>query len=281
MTSFGNYTLLEPIGRGDMGTTYRAQGGMGVVALKVLDRVQITRPGQLGSAVDLAQFAATFSHPRLHPTLEVIEIEEGDGGKMGIVTPLVATGSLAAVFARGAKIPPKQTFKVLGQLASALQHLHDQEVAHGSVKPTNVLMDEEGNASLTDLSMAHLRELGLVPPDGPTKQHMFFMPPEREYHAAPEVIGDVFSLGVLAAMMLTGKLPFDQPEPEARGVIRIDGVPPAIVAVLRRELNPQLRWRYPDLGSFMNALKDATQGKVDPDTERMFGVKASPPEQQP
>ncbi|KAB2904703.1 MAG: protein kinase [Anaerolineae bacterium] len=280
MATFGNYTLLEPIGRGDMGTTYRAQaqGSSDIVALKVLDKVEITSVGQLGSAVDLARFAATFSHPRLHPTLEVIEIEEGDGGQIGIVTPFAAAGPLSAVFARGTKIPPKQTFKVLGQLASALQHLHDQEVAHGSVKPTNVLLDAEGNAALTDLSMAHLRELGLVPADGPTRQHLFFMAPEREYHAAPEVIGDVFSLGVLAAMMFTGRLPFDQPEPEARGVLQIEGVPPAIAAVLRRELNPQLRWRYTDLGSFMGALKEATQGKVDPETERLFGVKQPPPE---
>lgn len=278
MATFGNYTLLEPIGRGDMGTTYRAQSPDDeTVALKILDRVTFKNIGQLGSAVEIAQFAATFTHPRLYPTLEVIEIEEGDGGKMGIVSPLATAGSLASVFGRGAKIPPKQAFKMLGQLASALQHLHDQEVAHGSIKPTNILLDAEGNASLTDLSMAHLRELGVVPPEGATKQHLFFLPPEREYHAAPEVIGDVFSLGVLAAMMLTGKMPFSDPEPEARGPLQFEGVPPAVATVLRRELNPQVRFRYPDMGSLMNALKDATMGKVDPETERLFGVKDSPP----
>ncbi len=279
MATFGNYTLLEPIGRGDMGTTYRAQSPDNeLVALKILDRVTIKNIGQLGSAVDLARFAATLTHPRLHPTIEVIELEEEEGGQVGIVSPLAPAGSLGNIFARGAKIPGKQAFKMLGQLASALQHLHDQEVAHGSIKPTNVLLNPEGDASLTDLSMAHLRELGLIPAEGPTKQHQFFLPPEREYHAAPEVVGDVFSLGVLAAMMLTGKLPFDEPQPEARGPIRLEGLPAPLATVLRRELNPQLRFRYPDLGSFMTALKDATQGKVDPETERLFGVRENPPQ---
>jgi serine/threonine protein kinase len=276
MASFGNYQLLEPIGTGELGTTYRAQSpDGGEMAIKVIDKVDIESTSLLGAVAELTEFAASMDHARLYPITEVIELP--DTVQLGYAMPL-APMTLAGVFGRGQKIPPKQGFKMLGQLASGLQYLHDQEVAHGGIKPTNVMIDGEGNALLADLPMAHMRELGLVPATF-SKQHHFFLPPEREPHAPPELIGDVYSLGVLAVMLLTGKIPFDHHEHEARSKPRIDGLPPAVTAVLTREINPQIRWRYQTLTEFMVALKDATQGKLDAWTERYFGVDAqTPPE---
>lgn len=273
--TIGSYTLLEVLGTGDMGTTYRAQAPdqTEAVALKVLDKVDTSNEMKRGSAVELIEFAATLQHPRLCPITAVIDSADG---RLGIVMPLSPVGSMGDLMAGGKTIPPQHGLKMLGQLASGVQFLHDQEVAHGSIKPNNILLDHEGNATLTDLSMAHLRELGLVPAS-PTRQHLLFMPPEREYHAAPEVVGDVFSFAVLTYLLLTGKMPFDDPDPEARGTVPPLNLPPMVAAVLRREMNPHLRLRYTSLLDFMNALKAALKGEIDPETEKVFGITAPRP----
>jgi len=271
---FGDYTLLDKLGAGDMGTTYRAQYGGQPVVLKLLDKVDSSSTFQREAAVEIIEFAATLQNPRLVPILAALDAEE----KIGVVMPLFPMGSIGSLMAQGKSIPPKHGLKLIGQIASGLAFLHGQEVAHGSVKPSNILLDAEGNALLTDLSMAHLREMGLIPTT-PTQEHMFFKMPEREYHATPEVMADVFSLAVLTYLLLAGKLPFAEPEPEARGIIEAGGLPPAIAAVLRRAMNPHLRLRYPDINTFMTAIRDATQGKVDPETEKVFGVNAPPPEE--
>jgi serine/threonine-protein kinase len=272
---FGPYTLLERLGSGDMGTTYRAQqDDQAPVALKILDHIDTSNVMKRDASMDILEFVQSLSHPRLHPIEAILNNPDGDG-RVALVMPFAPMESLGKLMTQGKLPAPKLGFKLLGQVATAIQFLHSNEVAHGSIKPNNLLLDSEGNITLTDLSMAHLREMGFVPAQ-PTTQHLLFMPPEREYHAAPEMVGDVYSLAVLAYLLLSGQMPFTEPEPETRGIISQNGLPPAVLAVLRRAMNPHLRLRYPSLGEFMNALKDATQGKVDPQTEKVFGINAPP-----
>jgi len=274
MASFGAYTLGTVLGAGDMGTTYEAvpADGGAPVALKILDKVDSTSLFQREAALEIIEFTISLSHPRLHPVSAVLSTDE----KIGLVSPLVAGRSLLEVVKAKGKFPTKVAFNLVAQVATGLSYLHKQEVAHGGVKPSNLLWVAENEVALTDLSMAHLRELGLVPPQ-PSNQHLLFAPPEREYHAAPEIAGDVYSLAVLAYWLLAGVVPFDTPEPEARGPVGANGLPSPVVAVLRRAINPHLHWRYLTLTDFMAALKDAAQGQVDKETEKAFGYKAPPP----
>lgn len=272
--SLQDYTLLDKLGTGDMGTCYRAThpDSATPVVVKLLDRVDTSNHMKRGSAMEILEFVTGLQHSRLHPLSRAIETDEGE---IALVMPFAAQRSLADVLAQQGKLPSKLALQIVAQTASALQFLHEQEVAHGSIKPTNILLNEEGRVSVTDLSMAHLRELGFVPAQM-TEQHQYYLSPEREYHSPPIIEGDVFSLSVLAYYLLVGKLPFDDPEPEARSPVPTGGLPPAIAAVLRRAVNPLPRLRYTDLTSFMEALKLATQGKVDEQTEKLFGTKDLP-----
>ncbi|HLA44529.1 MAG TPA: protein kinase [Aggregatilineales bacterium] len=268
---FGVYTLVEVLGEGDMGTTYRAQlpNQEEFVALKILDKLDTSSDMKRGAAVEMIEFAATLKHDRLQPVLAVLDSPDGNG-RLGIVTRLSSVGSFGSLMAKGKNIAPKYALKMIGQIASGLQFLHDQEVAHGSLKPNNILLDTEGNITLTDLSMAHLRELGLIPREI-TEQHMLFMQPEREFHATPQIPGDIYSLAVLTYLLLNGSMPFHEPEPEARGVIPPGNLSIPLAAVLRRAMNPHLRLRYTTLNEYMLALKNATQGNVDDETMKVFG----------
>ena len=274
---FGDYNLLDVLGSGDMGTTYRAQHPSQAepVALKILDKVDSSNEMQRHAAVEILEFAATLKHERLTPILEVLDSPHGEA-RLALVMPLSPIASIASLAAKGKAISPKQGFQLVGQIASGLQFLHGQEVAHGGVKPSNILLDAEGNATLTDLSMAHLREFGYVPAH-PSTQHMFYAPPERAYHGTPQTEDDVYSLAVLTYYLLTGEIPFNEPMPEARDIVPPRNLPPAVAAVLRRALGPQSRVRYATLAEFLPTLKDATQGKVDEQTEKLFGYTPPPP----
>jgi serine/threonine-protein kinase len=252
-----------------MGTVYRAQhpSRPDPVALKILDKMDTSNSMKRGAGVELVEFAATLNHPRIHPIFQVLE-----SSTIGIVMPLAAKRSLGDFFSTGRQIPTKHALNLVAQIATGLDFLHSQEVAHGSLKPTNVLLDAEGNVTLTDVSMAHLRELGLVPPK-PTDQQLYYMPPEREYHSTPEIAGDVFSLAVLTYRILSNEMPFSDPEPEARlDVIAGRGLPAYVAAVLRRAMNPHLRLRYKTINEFMGALQGALRGEIDRDTQKVFGI---------
>jgi len=274
---FGDYTLLEVLGSGDMGTTHRAQHPeqSEPVAIKILDKIDSSNDMQRGAAVEVLEFAASIHHERLHPILEVLDSPHGEG-KLALVMPLSPVGSIESNAAKGNKVSPKQGFKLLGQIASGLYYLHQQEVAHGDIKPSNILLDADGNITITDLSMAHLREFGYTPPQ-PSESHLYYTPPERAYHGSAQLEHDVYSLAVLTYYLLTGEIPFDDPEPHARTIIPPRNLPPAVAAVLRRALGPHQRLRYATLDDFMNTLKAATRGEVDQETEKLFGVTGTLP----
>lgn len=272
--TFGPYETGPKIGEGDMGTVYQATHTetSAVVALKILDKVDVGRKMDREAAAEVLEFAAGLHHQYLHPITQVLETEEG-GGMLGFVMPLASGRSLGDHLSRGRKIPVKHTLKILGNVAEALIFLHRQEVAHGAIKATNILLDSDANPTLSDLPMAHLRDFGLVPPTGPTLLQQYYLPPEMVYNATPEIRGDIFSLAVLTYHMLTSEYPFDDPEPEARNRPKQHDLPPAIYYVLLRGMTQRLRMRYPSVKAFVEDFQGARRGQIDPETERLFKVE--------
>ncbi|MBI5931743.1 MAG: serine/threonine protein kinase [Chloroflexi bacterium] len=273
---FGTFQLGPSIGEGDMGTVYKAQNTQTqeTVALKILDKVDTSREGMRGAAVELIEFAASLTHTHLHPISQVLESPDG---LTGIVMPMAAARSVNRYLVEGKTIPRGAATKVITQIASVLHFLHEQEVAHGSIKPTNVLLDAQGNATLSDLPMTHLRELGLIPKE-PSLMQRYYMAPEVVYHASPEPSHDVFSLGVLAYHLLTGRIPFDDPEPLARKKVSREGLPPILIPVLLRAMTSRIRLRYQTVAAFMQDFQGAANGKIDPETERLFSLADEPSE---
>ncbi|MFP4322363.1 MAG: serine/threonine-protein kinase [Anaerolineales bacterium] len=274
MGNLGPYSLAGKLGAGDMGTCYKTAANP-PQCLKVLDKIDTSARMQREAGIEIIEVAATLEHPRLWNIDAVLDSPDGNG-QVAVVMPLSPVGSLADLFKKGKQPPPKVAFGMITQVSEALGYLHEQEIAHGSIKPSNVLLDKNGGAHLTDLPMAHLRELGFVPAQ-PTKMQLLFMPPEREYHAPPDIAADVFGLAVLAYLLLTTKMPFTETEAAARGIVPQHNLPPALCAVLRRAVNQHTRLRYTSLDELMTALRDASRGKVDEQTERVFGVNAPPP----
>ncbi|MCJ7567675.1 MAG: serine/threonine protein kinase, partial [Anaerolineales bacterium] len=153
--SLGKYQLLEQIGQGGMATVYKAVDPTqdGYLAIKVLSNaIALFQNGGMRFQRE-ARVVMQLEHPHIVPVQDYGEI----GGVAYLVMPYLKAGSLAdrcekesLNFTDGARI--------FGEIAGALEYAHQQGVVHRDVKPSNILLDEEGNALLCDFGLARIND---------------------------------------------------------------------------------------------------------------------------
>lgn len=276
----GPYQLTAKLGTGDMGTVYKATDTRtgNEVALKVLDKLsKLSSSIERDGAVELIEFAATIQHEGLHRIQEVVEFEGESGGTLGIAMPLASAQSLYDHLSTGKRLAQRHAFMVIEKIAEALMFLHSQEVAHGSIKPTNILLEQNAKFTITDLPMAHLREMGLVPP-APSRLQQYYLLDESTYLSPPSIAGDIFALGALTYHVLTGHLPFDDPEPEARNTPSGEGLTPSVHSVLLRAMTNRPILAYPSVAEYLDDLQLARDGQqIASETVQWFTVKPQDP----
>src|SRR6185312_3915213 len=181
MGSFGPYTLESLLGRGRTGEIYRAydERHRRVVALKILTG-SFSADGEYRERFDrVSQVVVRLSVPHLLPVNEHGEIQ----GRLFRDTRLV-TGSNLGVRLHAGAIPADQAVEMVCQLATALDSLHGAGVAHGDVKPSDVLCAAEG-VLLADAGVAHPRLRPCYPV------------PEWSEGRLPDPGADVFALACL------------------------------------------------------------------------------------
>jgi WD40 repeat protein/tRNA A-37 threonylcarbamoyl transferase component Bud32 len=209
MRQVGRFTLLQLVGQGAFGSVYKARDGSldRVVALK-LPRASNLPQG--GSERDRffreARSAAQLQHPSIVSTHEVGEQD----GRPYLVSDFVQGVTLADVLS-SRRPTPRESAKLLAEVADALHFAHGRGVVHRDVKPSNIMLGEDGRALVMDFGLAK-REAGEVTMtmEGQVLGTPAYMAPEQARGEAHAVDGraDVYSLGVMLYQMLTGELPF-------------------------------------------------------------------------
>ena len=147
-----------------------------------------------------AQLVARLEHPHIVPLYDYWR--EPDAAYL--VMRLMRGGSLATVLEHGA-LSPAQTTTMVDQLGNALQTAHRSGVVHGDIKPANVLIDDEGNAYLSDFGIAVGADGGTS--DVPSARSTLGAPyasPEQLDRGEVTATSDIYSLGVVVAQALTG-----------------------------------------------------------------------------
>ena len=150
-TSFGHYTIEEPIGKGGMGEVYRARDTrLGRdVAIKVLPE-ELSRDKERKDRFGReAHLLAQINHPNI-ATLHGLEEHEG---QLFLVMELVEGETLAERIARG-PIPEKQTVALFIQIAEGLQAAHDGGIIHRDLKPANIKITPDGKIKILDFGLA-------------------------------------------------------------------------------------------------------------------------------
>jgi serine/threonine protein kinase/Flp pilus assembly protein TadD len=205
---FGDYELLEVIGRGSQGVVYRArQKSLNrIVALKVIALGHWATEPHVKRFRREAEAAARLNHPGIVPIYEVGERDGACYFSMG----LVEGGQLDAILARE-PMPIRSAVELILKLARTVQYAHEHNILHRDIKPGNILLDEKGEPHLTDFGLARLVEAdSTVTRTREVLGTPSYMAPEQ---AAGEIakLGkatDVYGLGAVLYQLLTSHPPF-------------------------------------------------------------------------
>lgn len=259
----GQFNILEEIGRGGMASVYRARQTSinRIVAIKVLPPMLLHDPSFYERFVREVDVVAHLEHPHILP---IYDYGEADG------TPYIAMRYLAggsmAQWIRRALPPLDKIAKPVEQISSALDYAHQQGIIHRDLKPGNVLLDENGNAYLSDFGIARVLDSNLT--GSAIIGTPAYMSPEQANGLPLDARSDIYSLGVVLYELVTGREPFEaetpvalllkhinEPMPSAR-LLRPE-LPPAAEAIITKATAKHPDERYPSAVALSDALTEA------------------------
>ena len=233
---FGEFELLEEIGRGGMGVVFKARHMPldRVVALKMILGGELASPDDRQRFMAEANSAAKLQHDSIVSVHEVGQHE----GKLFFSMEYVSGRTLLQELKSGPCTPRRAT-KILLQIARAMAYAHEQGVLHRDLKPSNILIAENGDAKITDFGLAKnisnrksitVKKVTLT---GAVVGTPAYMSPEQAAGARGEIgpASDIYSIGSILYYMLTGRAPFQGSSPmdTLLMVLDQDPIPPRIV----------------------------------------------------
>jgi len=276
----GEYSLERELGRGGMGVVYLARDVQldRDVAIKVLPAHLARTPAARERFVREARTAAGLSHPHIVPIHRVGEVPAGHPERsegppiVFFVMSYVEGETLGERLRTRGPLPPADATRVLREVAWALAYAHGRGIVHRDVKPDNILLEAgTGRALVTDFGIAHGgRDTGTVPDPSKIMGTAHFMSPEQAAGEAVDGRSDIYALGVVGYLAVSGRLPFEskdlpallvsQATEEPPSVSRAaPGLPPALGAAIDRCLARDPAARFTDGEALAEALVPATE----------------------
>ena len=235
----GPYTVVSQLGRGGMGTVYKARDESlnRFVAIKVLNEQLVEDATLLQRFVREAQAAAGLSHPNI---VQIYYIGE-DGGHPYFVMEFVGGQSLDQLLRAEGRIDNPRASQVILQAAHGLAAAHDKGIIHRDIKPANLILDDHGILKIADFGLA-------LPMDARTQLTQTGMFVGTPGYLAPEQCAgekadhrtDIYALGVSFYLLLTGTPPFRGDSPLAL-VRQIMDTEPADVSTLNPNVDEATR----------------------------------------
>lgn len=262
----GRYALVGRLGEGGMGCVYRARH----LQLGKIFALKLISPAFALDAVARARFnqeaklASEISHPNI---VSVVDFGEDTAFGAFMVMELVEGEPLIATPPEPMSI--RRTCDVLAQIAEALDHIHRRGIVHGDVKADNIMLSSEIEGARRR-RIVQLLDFGLARRPVDDDDHEIsgsphYLAPERATGGPPSVAADIYALGVLGFLMLTGTLPFEgnivevltahleQPLPSmtARRGAPLDG---ALEALVARAMEKTPKHRHASAAAFRYEL---------------------------
>ena len=277
MRTLGRYVILEEIGRGSMGTVFKASDPLieRTVAIKAINALQIQDGGVEPRRRFLreAKAAGRLSHPCIVTIYDVGEFED----TAYIVMELLEGRSLKDILDRGEVVPFATAAQIVLQTADALGFAHRQGVVHRDIKPANLMLTKQGLLKITDFGIARIDQMTRTR-TGVVIGSPRYMSPEQVSGKKADGRSDVFSLGIVLYELLTGTAPFDAARPEdfltlmqnivakaAEPPSRVNpAVPASLDTIIDRALRKNPEERYATAEALGEALRAILQEDLKP-----------------
>jgi serine/threonine protein kinase len=260
----GSYAVETVIGRGSMGVVFRARReGDDPVALKVL-------PSELADdEIFRARFeresriARSVRHPHV---VDVVDAGVEDGRSF-LAMALVDGRSLAERLERDGALTPAEVVKLVAEIASALDVLHEGGLVHRDVKPANVMLDTRGTALLTDFGLARSAADTVLTQPGRVSGTADYLAPELILGGAPSASSDLYALGCTAYECLTRVPPFGARPVAELVVAHLQEEPPLLESPLAEAIGWALHKkpdeRPPTASAFALMLRVSAAGLIE------------------
>jgi serine/threonine-protein kinase len=267
----GEYSLQRELGRGGMGVVYLARDVQldRDVAIKVLP-THLARDAEARERfVREARMAAGLSHPHIVPIHRVSDTH----GLVFFVMSYVDGETLGERIRARGPLPPADATRVLREVAWVLAYAHGRGIVHRDVKPDNILLEAgTGRALVTDFGIARGNDAGSVTDPGKIMGTAHFMSPEQAAGNTVDGRSDIYALGVVGYLAVSGRLPFEasnlpalivrQATEAATSVMRAaPGLPAALGAAIDRCLTRDPAGRFADGEALAEALAPAPDAR--------------------
>src|SRR5688572_18132914 len=267
--SFGRYRVLEELGRGAMGTVYRAVDPLieREVAIKTLlpsmpdEQMAQVRERFLREA----KSAGRMNHPNV---VTVFDVGEQDG--VAWMAMEILTGrSLQQILRQDERLPFERSAELAAQVADALDYAREFSIVHRDVKPANIMVNAAWRAKLVDFGIAYVPSSTMTQ-TGLALGSPRYMSPEQVLGLPIDPRADIFSLGIVLYEMLTLQTPFERPgdntifammnriagEPH-QPVSKVDpSVPAGFDRIIDRALAKKAGQRYARAGEMADDLRN-------------------------
>lgn len=207
----GGYIIEKPLGRGSMGTVYRARQVTldRPVALKAMSATLAARSDLVARFLREAKAAAAINHPNL---VHIHDFGQA-AGTYFYAMELVDGLSLGAYMRQGERFSELECIEIGREVALALQAAHEAGVIHRDVKPDNLLLTGKGVVKLADLGLAHMHELesdaALTMPGTSVGTPLYMSPEQARGDAKIDHRTDFYSLGATLFHLATAQVPYD------------------------------------------------------------------------
>ncbi|HTL95647.1 MAG TPA: serine/threonine-protein kinase [Gemmatimonadaceae bacterium] len=227
----GQYALEREIGHGGMGVVYLARDLKldRPVAIKTLPPHLSNDPNIRERFLREARTAAALSHPNIVPIYRADEID----GHVFFAMGYVDGDSVADQVRAAHRLDPRVVLREMHDVARALDYAHTHGVIHRDVKAENILIGRAtGSAMVTDFGIARLAEAAPLTATGQVLGTVYYMSPEQVSGDALDGRSDLYSLGVVGYLALTGRFPFEAALASAVLVAQVTKPAPAVLTVV-------------------------------------------------
>ena len=268
---FGDYLVMEEIGRGGMGTVLLARHRRmdREVAIKILPVTVLESETAVARFYQEVKVAAKLSHPNIVHAYDAGEHH----GFHYLVMEYVRGHDLARVLQQLGPLPAHLAVDYMIQAAKGLLYAHRKGIVHRDIKPSNLLLDDEGTVKVLDLGLARIGGVG-----GELSTHLtmtgqvmgtveYMSPEQAEDTRSADQRSDIYSLGCCLYKLVTGKSPFardtvvktilahrESPVPQISS--SADPAAPLLNPILARMLAKHPDDRYPSVDLLLEDLRD-------------------------